>query len=68
MIERGWLTEGPQAATRYVPNLSDVRGVRWLQVQTGSNHVPFRFALVSELREQLAVALEQAGVQTRSFF
>ncbi len=53
---------------RYVANLSDVRGVRWLQVQTGSSHVPFRFALVSERREQLAAALEQAGVQTRSFF
>ena len=53
---------------RYVANLSDVRGVRWLQVQTGSSHVPFRFALVSERREQLAAALEQAGVQTRRFF
>lgn len=53
---------------RYVANLSDVSGVRWLQVQTGSDLVPFRFALVSELRERLAVSLEQAGVQTRSFF
>jgi perosamine synthetase len=53
---------------RYVANLSNVRGVRWLQVQTGSSHVPFRFALVSERREQLVAALEQAGVQTRSFF
>jgi perosamine synthetase len=53
---------------RYVANLSDVRGVRWLHVQTGSSHVPFRFALVSERRAQLAAALERAGVQTRSFF
>ena len=53
---------------RYVANLSDVRGVRWLQVQTGSSHVPFRFALVSERRAEVMAALEQAGVQTRSFF
>jgi perosamine synthetase len=53
---------------RYVANLSDLRGVRWLHVQTGSSHVPFRFALVSERRPQLAAALERAGVQTRSFF
>jgi perosamine synthetase len=53
---------------RYVANLSDVRGVRWLHVQAGSSHVPFRFALVSERRAQLVAALERAGVQTRSFF
>jgi len=53
---------------RYVANLSNVRGVRWLQVQTDSSHVPFRFALVSERRAQVAAALEQAGVETRSFF
>jgi perosamine synthetase len=53
---------------RYVANLTDVGGVRWLQVQDGSSHVPFRFALVSHRRAQLAEALEQAGVQTRSFF
>ena len=53
---------------RYVANLSDVEGLRWLQVQTGSTHVPFRFALLSERRQQIAAALEEAGVQTRSFF
>jgi perosamine synthetase len=53
---------------RYVANLSDVRGVRWPHVQAGSSHVPFRFPLVSECRAQVAAALEQAGVQTRSFF
>ena len=53
---------------RYVANLSDVRGVRWLRVQPGSSHIPFRFALITDRREQLAAALEQAGVQTRSFF
>jgi perosamine synthetase len=53
---------------RYVANLSDVRGVRWLHVQAGSSHVPFRFALVSERRAQLVAALERAGIQTRSFF
>jgi perosamine synthetase len=53
---------------RYVANLGGVVGVRWLQVQAGSSHVPFRFALLSERRAQLAAALEQAGVQTRSFF
>ncbi|HEY7052897.1 MAG TPA: DegT/DnrJ/EryC1/StrS family aminotransferase [Mycobacterium sp.] len=53
---------------RYVANLKDVNGVRWLQVQAGSTHVPFRFALVSERRTQLATALEEAGIQTRGFF
>jgi perosamine synthetase len=53
---------------RYVANLSDVTGVRWMQVQSGSSHVPFRFALVSERRAETAAALEQAGVQTRGFF
>jgi perosamine synthetase len=53
---------------RYVANLNDVRGVRWLQLQADSSHVPFRFALVSECRAQVAAALEQAGVETRSFF
>jgi perosamine synthetase len=57
-----------QNRARYVANLSDVRGVRWLQVQQGSSHVPFRFALVSEYRAQVVAALERAGVQTRSFF
>ncbi|WP_280824712.1 DegT/DnrJ/EryC1/StrS family aminotransferase [Mycobacterium sp. OTB74] len=53
---------------RYVANLAGVQGVRWLQVQPGSDHVPFRFALVSERRDDVVAALEQAGVQTRSFF
>lgn len=52
----------------YVANLAGVDGLRWLQVQPGSDHVPFRFALVSERREQLVAALEGAGVQTRGFF
>jgi perosamine synthetase len=53
---------------RYVDNLRDVGGVRWLQVQPGSTHVPFRFALLSERRTQVIAALEEAGVQTRGFF
>jgi len=53
---------------RYVANLTGVAGLRWLQVQPGSDHVPFRFALVSERRERLVAALEGAGVQTRGFF
>jgi perosamine synthetase len=53
---------------RYAANLADVEGLRWLQVQPGSDHVPFRFALVSEHRERVVAALEHAGIQTRSFF
>ena len=53
---------------RYAANLADVEGLRWLQVQPGSDHVPFRFALVSDRRDQLVAALEGAGVQTRGFF
>jgi perosamine synthetase len=53
---------------RYAANLADVPGLRWLQVQPGSDHVPFRFALVSDRRAQVVAALEAAGVQTRGFF
>ena len=53
---------------RYVANLNDVRGIRWLQIQPGSTHVPFRFALLSDHRDEVFAALEQHGVQTRSFF
>jgi perosamine synthetase len=53
---------------RYAANLTGMRGIRWLQVQPGSNHVPFRFALLTEHRAEVVAALERAGVQTRSFF
>jgi perosamine synthetase len=53
---------------RYVENLTGVDGIRWMSVQPGSTHVPFRFALVSERRTEVVAALEQAGVQTRTFF
>lgn len=54
--------------SRYVSNLSGVDGVKWLELQSGSTHVPFRFAMLSERREDVVAALEGAGVQTRSFF
>lgn len=53
---------------RYAANLADVPGVRWLQVQAGSTHVPFRFAMVSERQAEVVAALEQQGIETRSFF
>lgn len=53
---------------RYASNLVGVPGVSWLQVQPGSTHIPFRFAMLSERREVVVTALEEAGVQTRSFF
>lgn len=53
---------------RYVENLRDIDGVRWLRVQPGSDFVPFRFALLSDRRAEVDQALERAGVQTRSFF
>lgn len=63
------IVAGKQANhARYVANLADVPGLRWLRVQPGSNHVPFRFALLSERRDELTAALERAGVQARSFF
>ncbi len=49
-------------------NLQDVAGLRWLKVQPGSDHVPFRFALVTRRRDEVVTALDRAGVQTRSFF
>lgn len=53
---------------RYVANLEGVAGLRVLQVQPGSNHVPFRFAMLSERKDEVMQALEAAGVQTRGFF
>lgn len=53
---------------RYAANLADIPGLRWLQVQPGSTHVPFRFAFLTDRREQVTAALESAGVQTRGFF
>jgi perosamine synthetase len=53
---------------RYVENLQDVPGLRWATVQEGSTHVPFRFACVSEHKDETMAALEAAGVQTRGFF
>ncbi len=53
---------------RYVANLSGIPGVRWLQVQPGSTHIPFRFAMVSDRQKQVVAALEENGVQTRGFF
>lgn len=53
---------------RYAANLENVAGVRILQVQHGSNHIPFRFAMLSDHKEAVMQALEAAGVQTRGFF
>jgi len=63
------IVTGKQAKhERYVANLKDVAGLRFLQVQPGSNHVPFRFAMLSERKDEVSEALEQAGIQTRGFF
>jgi perosamine synthetase len=53
---------------RYATNLAGTEGIRWLQVQPGSTHVPFRFAMLSERRAEVVAALEEAGIQTRGFF
>lgn len=53
---------------RYVENLQGVEGVRWMQTQPGSDHIPFRFALLSDRRDEVVDALERAGIQTRTFF
>ncbi len=53
---------------RYVDNLHDTKGVRWMKTQPSSSHVPFRFAMMTDRRDQTAAALEAAGIQTRTFF
>jgi perosamine synthetase len=53
---------------RYVMNLRGVEGVRWMRVEPGADHVPFRFPLISTKRDALVAALETLGVQTRTFF
>lgn len=53
---------------RYVDNLSGVDGIRMMKVQEGSDHVPFRFAMLTERRSEVVKALETAGIQTRGFF
>ena len=53
---------------RYAANLAEIPGVRWQQTPPGCGYVPFRFPLLSERREVLTSVLENAGIQTRSFF
>lgn len=54
--------------SRYVENLRNIDGIRWMRTQPGSDHIPFRFALLSNRRDAVVDALERDGVQTRSFF
>ncbi|MCV7288001.1 DegT/DnrJ/EryC1/StrS family aminotransferase [Mycolicibacterium wolinskyi] len=53
---------------RYVDNLRGVEGIRQMRIQPGSDHLPFRFAFLSEHRDAVVAALEAAGIQTRGFF
>lgn len=53
---------------RYSANLAGIEGIRVMQVQEGSTHVPFRFAMLTERRAEVAKALESNGIQTRGFF
>ena len=53
---------------RYVAGLADVDGVRLQTVQDGSTFVPFRFAMLTARKAEVAAALETAGIQTRGFF
>jgi dTDP-4-amino-4,6-dideoxygalactose transaminase len=48
--------------------LRNIDGIRWMRTQAGSDHIPFRFALLSNRRDAVVDALEREGVQTRSFF
>lgn len=57
-----------QRYARYVDNLKGVQGLRFMQIQPGSTHVPFRCALLSDHKEDVMEALERAGIQTRGFF
>lgn len=53
---------------RYTDNLRDVAGVRVMTIQRGSDHIPFRFAFRTDRRDAVVDALEDAGVQSRTFF
>lgn len=53
---------------RYLAALQDLPGLKFLQIQKGSGFVPFRFVVTTDRREQVAAALENAGVQVRPFF
>ena len=46
---------------RYVAGLADVDGVRLQTVQDGSTFVPFRFAMLTDRKAEVAAALETAG-------
>ena len=52
----------------YADGLSGLTEVRLLGPAPNSTHVPFRCVLIAERATQLQHALEQAGVQIRSFF
>lgn len=53
---------------RYQANLEGAAGLRFMRVQPGSTFVPFRFVLLTSRKGAIVEALDQAGVQTRSFF
>ena len=53
---------------RYTAGLAGVDGVRLQVVQHGSTFVPFRFAMLTNRRAEVMMALENAGIQTRGFF
>lgn len=52
----------------YSEGLAGVGDIRLMRVLKGSDIVPFRFPIVTADRENLAKALEAAGIQTRGFF
>ena len=52
----------------YSEGLTGVGDIRIMRVLNGSEIVPFRFPIVTADRENLAKALETAGIQTRGFF
>lgn len=52
----------------YSEGLQGVGDIQFMSIIPGSEIVPFRFPIVTSHRDDLAKALEAAGIQTRGFF
>ena len=53
---------------RYREQLKGISGIRFMEIDPESDHLPFRFPILSNKRDTLMQALEDNNIQTRSLF
>ena len=52
----------------YKDALSDIKDIKFMNIDPKSTFIPFRAAFTSSRKEEIVKALEGSGIQTRSFF